>query len=77
MAVYELAPKQKVSEHIYSRENETIVGYASLRPCMVRYDDVYRERVDRKLARDRKSRKNSADNGLVAKTVAKKAHSAE
>ena len=68
---------KKVSEHIYSRENETIVGYASLRPCMVRYDDVYRERVDRKLARDRKSRKNSADNGLVAKTVAKKAHSAE
>ena len=67
----------KVSEHTYSRENEKIVGYVSLRPCMVRYDKAYKERVDRKLARDRKSRKKSADKGLAAKTATMRAKTVE
>ena len=42
----------EVREHQYLREDPVIVGYASMRYCMSRWDDEYRARLSEALAED-------------------------
>ena len=46
-----------VSVRIYNRDNYTIVGYASMGYCMKRWDKVYRQRMQEKVADDRAQEK--------------------
>ena len=47
-----------VRELVYTRDDPMIVGYASMRYCMLRWDDVYHDRLREDLAADMDRIKN-------------------